>query len=233
MSKLTENIKNFVNRKQIAEQKRLEEEQKMRLEKEAKRAALVTAIREKVYPTSNLVRVCVGKETVHYKGVTFTYNVYAYYNMDCSRKWLLEKYQEVIKYCHEVAGTKGTRVTGDDVELGFRHDITLKENKEDKDREKGHYVVTLYSDKYTPRKTRYYASDYPANDKEKQIAFVNHINNDFGNRQVVKGGELQEMVNELNQKSFKEALKRARENRGKIIPEPDKYEREIDDALVR
>lgn len=232
MSKLTENIKNFINRKQIAEQKRLEAEQR-RLEQEAMRAALVTDIREKVYPTSNLVRVCVGKETVHYKGVTFTYNVYAYYNMDCSRKWLLEKYQEVIKYCHEVAGTKGTRVTGDDVELGFRHAITLKEKGEDKDREKGHYVVTLYSDRYTPRKTRYYASDYPASEKDKQNAFVNHIDDDLGNRKTVKGSELQEMVNVLNQKSFKEALKRARAERNQYKPIPNKYEKEIYDALVR
>jgi hypothetical protein len=233
MSKLTENIKNFVNRKKIAEQKRLEEEQKMRLEKEAKRAALVTAIREKVYPTSNLVRVCVGKETVHYKGVTFTYNVYGYYFMDMSREELLKKYPEVVKKGFEVSATRGFRVTGEDNELGYKHDITLKENKEDKDREKGHYVVTLYSDSYTPRKTRYYVSDYPASEKDKQNAFLNHIDDDLGNRKTVKGSELQEMVNELNQKSFKEALKRARAERNQYKPRPDKYEREIEDALVR
>lgn len=233
MSKLTENIKNLINRKQIAEQKRLEEEAKERAKKTMEREAYAKAIREKIYPTSNLIRVCVGKETVHYKGVTFTYNVYDYYNMDCSRDELLKKYPEIRKKGLEVAETKGTRVTGDDIELGLRHAITLKEKREHEDREKDHYVVTLYSDSYTPRKTRYYASDYPASEKDKQNAFVNHIEEDLGGRKTVKGIELQEIVNELNKQAFKVALKKARAERNQYKPRPNKYEKEIDDALVR
>ena len=205
------------------------------MEEEArkKRVDRVTAIREKVYPTCNLVRVCVGKNTVHYDGVTFSYNVYAYYNMDCSREDLLKAYPEVIKEGAEVAETKGTRVTGDDGEIGLRHSITLKENNENEDRKKGHCVVTVYSDRYTPRKTRYYASAYPTSIEEKQRAFTDHIDEDLGNRKTVKGYELQELVNEFNEKSFKIALENAQNKDNTYIDVRNKYEREPDDGLVR